>query len=95
MGIVVKNLRGTSELSCKCGTWLRHWERGSGRSAAICWVSGCAKSPDAGAHVKKVGTGDEARYIVPMCQAHNMTDETLTLSDGAPLVPANKQKTCG
>ncbi len=94
MSVTVKNLKGTSDLSCRCGTWLRHWERGSGRSATVCWVQGCAKPPEVGAHVKKVGTFDETRYIVPMCQAHNMIDGNLLLSDAAPLVPSNKQETC-
>jgi len=94
MTIRVKNLKGTSELSCKCGTWLRHWERRTGRDAAICLVVPCKQQSDlVGAHVIKVGSKDKNRYIVPMCQAHNMSEQDLRVDDKA-LAPANKQSTC-
>ena len=31
----VKNLNGTSQRTCKCGSWLKHWEKFSGRSAEL------------------------------------------------------------
>ena len=94
MTIFVKNLKGTSELSCKCGTWLRHWERRTGREAEICLVVPCKQRSDlVGAHVIKVGSKDKGIYIVPMCQAHNMSEQDLRVDDKA-LAPANKQNTC-
>ena len=37
MATKVKNLNGTSDNDCpKCGTWLKHWEKLSGKKAGYC-----------------------------------------------------------
>ena len=54
--MIVKNLNGTSQRTCKCGSWLKHWENFSGRSAKKCSV--CGKNAEVGGHVQKIGNDD-------------------------------------
>jgi len=93
MAISVKNLKGTANLSCGCGSWLKHWENYKNKKAAWCTVVGCNKEATDGSHVKKANSADASTYIAPMCHDHNMATSVLQVGDGA-LAPANKQKTC-
>lgn len=95
MSTLVRNAGGTAELSCKCGSWLKHWERGAGKSALGCGVVACMGSADDGAHVRRVGSQDRSVFIVPMCHSHNLnTTDDLSIKDSVPLISANKQNTC-
>jgi len=68
----VKNVKGTYEPSCKCGSWIQHWRNfNKGQSAAICTAKGCSKTVTVGAHVKKTTAGDNKEYIVPFCTTYN------------------------
>lgn len=90
----VKNLKGTSDKSCKCATWLKHWENNSGKSLPYtCREIGCNETELVGAHVIKVDSTDRNHYIVPVCQSHNMTDNEYNVVDGY-FVFANKSETC-
>jgi len=92
----VKNLKGASELSCGCGTGLRHWERSTNTKAASCAVYGCHSKAEVGAHVtKSPSTKDADHYLVPMCRAHNQSTSELAILESVKLVPADKQKSCG
>jgi len=93
----VKNLGGTSERTCKCGSWLNHWMAyGGGRYVGMCKESVCRNQATVGAHVQKVGTTDMSHYIVPLCQEHNQQEGvSIKLMDGTVLVPANVSGTCG
>lgn len=94
MAITVKNLHGTSQLSCRCGSWLKHWENYTGRSAAVCLAVGCHRQDLVGGHVKKVNSRDEDHYIVPICVGHNNEAGSYQVADNS-LAPASVQKTCG
>jgi hypothetical protein len=91
----VKNINGTSQNKCKCGSWLQHWRNYSGQSATICRALGCSGSPLVGAHVQKDVSYDNSWYIVPLCHSHNKISASLELVSGTVLVSANVKQTCG
>lgn len=91
----VKNINGTSQNTCKCGSWLQHWKNFSGQTATICRAKGCSRSDIKGAHVQKDVSYDSNWYIVPFCSEHNMSKESVELVDGTNLVSANVSQTCG
>lgn len=92
----IKNINGTSDNSCKCGTWLDHWKKFSGQSLPTdCPEVSCRNSPEVGAHVQKDLSSDSSWYIVPLCKTHNKAAETLAISDSIKLVSANVAETCG
>ena len=92
----VKNLNGTSQTTCKCGSWLEHWENFSGKKAPkYCVVSECTKKNLVGAHVQKDSYADKGWYIIPICKSCNgKHGQDLIISDSTTLVSANKRKTC-
>lgn len=93
----VKNINGTSEQICKCGSWIEHWKRFSGRALpTLCPEVLCMERDMVGAHVQRDVPGDNSWYIVPLCAKHNaMKGEALTVSDHIKLVSANVAATCG
>lgn len=93
--MLVRNINGTSDLKCKCGSWLDHWKNFSKSSAASCTAIGCMKTDLVGAHVQKDSAYDNSWYIVPLCNHHNQATATLTISDATILVSANRGSTCG
>ena len=96
IGIRVRNLIGTGDHSCGCESWLHHWAQGTSYAfAPICGVSGCNHSSDVGGHVIKIGSLDDAWYIVPLCYWHNCVDTELIIRNTAALIPANVRLTCG
>lgn len=91
----VKNLRGTADKKCNCGSWLEHWENYTQLQRFICSVKGCSNIAGVGAHVIKVDSNDNNSYIVPMCYGHNNKNGAVyELKDGTNLVSANVQNTC-
>jgi hypothetical protein len=90
----VINITGTADKTCTCGSWLDHWRKFSGQAGVICGVVGCNRTDMVGAHVMKVGVGDYATYIYPLCKEHNQSTETMDVWDGYNLVSANKAETC-
>lgn len=91
----VKNINGTSDNNCNCGSWLKHWEKFSRQTTFYCQAIGCLKTDLVGAHVQKASGSDNKWYIFPLCNSHNQSTGELEVSDGYTLVPANKQETCG
>lgn len=93
----VKNINGTSNSSCKCGSWLEHWKKFSDQSLSIhCSEKSCIKKPEVGAHVQKDNSADSNWYIVPFCDTHNKeTGKSLEIVDSVKLVSANVNETCG
>jgi hypothetical protein len=90
----VKNIIGTSDNDCKCGSWLKHWVKFSGKTASYCSAYGCMKKTDLlGAHVQKT-TIDMNWYIIPFCNDHNKIKGELQVSDSTVFVSANKSNTC-
>jgi hypothetical protein len=93
----VKNINGASDKTCKCGSWLNHWENFSGQSLpAYCPEVKCMYKPEVGAHVQKDSYTDTSWYISPLCRPHNAeTGKTLYIKDSMKLVSANVGQTCG
>lgn len=92
----VKNINGTSQRTCKCGSWLDHWKNYSGQSLPrFCAEETCIDKPEVGAHVQKDSSTDRSWYIVPLCKKHNAKSESLDLVDFIKLASANVAATCG
>ncbi len=91
----VKNINGTSQNRCSCGSWIQHWRNYSGQTATVCRAKGCSGTNLVGAHVQKEVSYDNNWYIVPFCHTHNMASGSVELVSGTNLVSANKSKTCG
>ena len=92
----IRNINGTSDTTCSCGSWLAHWERFSGQSTEFCQADGCLNKDLVGAHVQKGGgSTDQKWYIYPLCNAHNRPSGELEVSSSYKLVSANKSETCG
>jgi len=91
----IKNINGTSQTTCACGSWLKHWKNFSGQSIpSYCPVTKCVEKDLMGAHVQKANSSDDKWYIYPLCSAHNKSTEVLEVSDVYKLVSANKKETC-
>lgn len=90
----VKNINGTSQNACKCGSWIKHWHNFSGQIANLCRAKGCSNAAAVGAHVQKDVTYDNRWYIVPFCYTHNAASGSVELVAGTNLVSANKKLTC-
>lgn len=87
------NVNGTSDNTCRCESWLKHWQRFSGQLAGSCCVSDCTEQATVGAHIQK--RPGSQWYIVPLCDAHNRQAARLEISDYVTLVQANVADTCG
>lgn len=87
----VINIKGTSDLSCACGSWLKHWQRGSGLILpSMCVEVTCTKRDLVGAHVQR--EGDSRWYIIPVCSAHNASEFQFNVN--TIFVSANVGQTC-
>lgn len=91
----VKNINGTSDNVCNCGSWLAHWEKFSNKTAGLCTEKDCIESAEVGAHVQKDSLTDSSWYIVPLCKKHNATKDPLDLVGTTTFVSANVSNTCG
>lgn len=88
-----KNKNGTSNRSCKCGSWKQHWINNSDESwPTECSILGCNNSPTLGAHV--INSNVSGEYIIPACDSCNKLSSEFDLKGGITLISANKQKTC-
>jgi hypothetical protein len=94
----IKNINGNpaSQTTCKCGSWLKHWQNyGGGRRPAFCIVCDpdCLEKANVGAHVQK--PNDDKWYIAPLCVMHAADSEAvLNIATTWPLVIADKTITC-
>jgi hypothetical protein len=87
------NKTGTSDRICNCDSWSQHWLNYSNSGwPLVCAVEGCHLRPVLGAHVFLEPDRDE--FIVPLCSAHNNTQESFSLKSSAIKVSANRSKTC-
>jgi hypothetical protein len=96
----IKNVVGTGERTCKCGSWLKHWEKLSRKSAYLCSVEKCTEKATAGAHITRPNAKNEDYithpYIVPMCSEHNgKHGAEYNSKPNTTFVWANVSKTCG
>lgn len=92
----IRNINGTSDTRCRCGSWLKHWENFGGQAIpTYCPVSTCMNRDLVGAHVQKGGgSTDQKWYIYPLCAQHNNHEGELEVPDCYNLVSANKKETC-
>lgn len=87
-----KNKNGTSERSCKCGSWKAHWENNSSNPwPSSCCVSDCDGIAEVGAHV--INPNCRGEWIVPLCKGYNNRTDTFALKATSTLVSANKELT--
>jgi hypothetical protein len=95
--VLVRNVSGTSEGTCACGSWLTHWAKFGGQTIPnYCPEVSCVSKTEVGAHVQSATPGDERWYVVPMCRGHAaLTGQDLQISDAIRLVSANVADTCG
>lgn len=92
--LVIKNLKGTGALKCRCGSWIKHWDNFAKRSVGNCAVLRCTEKATDGAHVKKSGPADPKHYIIPLCHQHNISNESHKVLNSTEFVPANTKETC-
>ncbi len=94
---IVKNLHGTTGLTCGCGSWLAHWRNGAFSARESCAVLGCGRAAMVGAHVISTDRRtDRQWWIAPFCHFHNhhTRDDEFFLDSRITLVSANKAYTC-
>ena len=94
---VVRNIHGTTNLRCSCGSWLKHWKKGAKSYRATCAVRGCSSEAEVGAHVISVDKRtDRQWWIAPFCKKHNHpnNESRMFLNSRITLVSANKNITC-
>ena len=93
----VQNINGTSDNTCRCGSWLAHWSKfgADGQQPGLCSAQGCRNTAEAGAHVQKESSSDRSWYIIPLCNRHNVKVQSLTVSESTRFAPANVADTCG
>ncbi|MBI3565361.1 MAG: hypothetical protein HY079_09215 [Elusimicrobia bacterium] len=93
----IRNVDGTGDHDCACGSWIEHWRKFSRQSVpAYCPVNGCMSTDVLGAHVKIEGSSRQEWFIYPLCREHNArADAALDVSDSYLLVSANVGDTCG
>lgn len=92
----IKNMNGTSQNTCFCGSWLNHWKNFSGQSVPdYCPINNCFEKAEVGGHVQKDTPSDNSWYILPICKVHNAKrDDSFTAIDTYKLVSANVKVTC-
>ena len=92
----LRNINGTSDTTCKCGSWLLHWKKFGGSSLPeFCPETGCVQKDLVGAHVQLGGGSTDQRwYICPLCSRHNKHVGELSVTDTIKLVSASKAATC-
>src|SRR5580658_8786447 len=91
----VKNVNARRQNSCKCGSWLDHWVKMSGRPLPeYCSEPRCMGKPELGAHVQKDSPTDTNWYIIPVCVKHSIRAESLEVVDTAAFVSAHVSDTC-
>lgn len=92
----VKNIDGSSDNTCKCGSWLNHWKKFSRAKAGLCKERSCTNLATVGAHVRKANSKDQNGYIIPLCSAHNeLKGKELEIFLNPTLISANVSETCG
>ena len=90
-----RNINGTSDNTCRCGSWIQHWKNYGGNSEhPFCSALRCTRTDVVGAHVQK--EYGSKWYIIPLCPEHNnMRGETIDVSASTVFVSANVAETCG
>lgn len=75
-----RNLTDTDDLSCGCGSWLRHWRNHlSVEPPGGCAVVGCQGAAEVGAHVTVEPL--DGPHILPFCKKHNAAPGELPIDN--------------
>lgn len=93
----VKNLKGSSDISCGCSDYLCHWENYGGKKADKCGKLGCSNKAVHGGHVIKChGNSSNTQYIIPLCRSHNSSNYTdcFYVKSTIPLVNVTNRWNC-
>ena len=91
----VRNLNGTTQAVCSCGSWLVHWENFSGKIAMDCSLSHCRRTATVGGRVQKASPTDKTWYIIPLCDECNQKrGRDLLIPDSIVLISADVEETC-
>jgi hypothetical protein len=91
----ITNINGTSDTTCKCGSWINHWKNFSRQKLpTFCPVYGCYQKDLVGAHVQKAYAVEPKWYIIPLCSRHNEIKTDLDVVDTVAFVSAKKNETC-
>ena len=91
----VKNVPDTADLTCKCNSWLEHWELFSKKKANKCSIEGCPETEDlVGAHVTGTILLNSRVYIIPLCKEHNADSWHLEIPETVKKVSADPLETC-
>lgn len=87
-----KNKNGTSERTCKCGSWKDHWIKNSKESWPLtCSAADCNNYAEVGAHV--INSNEPGEWIIPLCRVCNKSIGEFSIKNGVTLVSANKALT--
>lgn len=93
----VHNINGTSDNTCKCGSWKAHWEKYNEKGLSwptYCVATGCYNKATVGAHVQK--ESNSKWYIIPFCDHHNACyGESVEVDSSTSFASANRSETCG
>ena len=89
----IKILDQITSHTCRCDSWLAHWEKSSDEKAECCAVENCTTSDDLlGIPVRIANSWDNNRYIVPLCKKHSNCRYELNVT--SKLVPAYNKVIC-
>jgi len=93
----IRNIYGTSQNVCKCGSLLQHWAKFSKQTIPkSCPVIGCNGKDLDGAHVQAEDYREKSWYSDPLCATHNATKgKSLEVIEAYLLVSANISEICG
>lgn len=100
-GVKVHNINGTSNNTCKCGSWKAHWEKYNEKGQSwptYCVATGCCNKATVGAHVQKENSSSAKWYIIPFCDHHNGPEfhgESIDVGADTSFASANRGETCG
>src|ERR1700689_5526113 len=92
--VKVKNIDKHAQSTCKCGSWLKHWEKSSGHRITYCPVDGCLNKDLVGTLFQKVEDNDQSWFVGPLCQFHSRATGELIVAEAYTLVPADTSLTC-
>lgn len=84
-----KNKNGTSQRTCSCGSWQKHWGKQVMKAwPSQCYVSGCLNRPTVGAHL--INSQVSGERIAPLCDSCNKRTDTFSLKGGGTLADAKQ-----
>jgi hypothetical protein len=93
--LTIININGTRQCSCKCGSWLQHWQNFSVLPLPLhCPGLLCRERAEIAAFVQLPDLKDPNWYIVPLCKLHSRSKLAVEISSFTPLVCADEDRTC-